>query len=121
MNIKLPPLEEHRLYQKEEIAQYAGSQKGTNNLDVAKSWFPFNLDTWEPDLIEWRDNEKIFYEYKKFSFNDLLKITNFKRELEDRALLYLQQADEKKRVDDIVDELSKGATFFPVLMQQNDP
>jgi hypothetical protein len=114
MNDMMPKLEEERVYHREEVAEYIGTQSGTSDFTVAELHFPRNLQTWEHDGTAWRDREEVFLQYKVFA------IEGFKEQISALETDYMKKSGERERVRFIVETLEKGNPFFPVLIQKND-
>jgi GNAT superfamily N-acetyltransferase len=113
--IMMPKLEEERVYHRDEVAAYIGTQEGSSDYTIAELRFPRNLKTWEPDVTAWRDGEEILLQYTVFPMED------FKEQLGPRlAECWERKNDEWNRVERIVEILENGNPFFPVLMQKND-
>jgi ribosomal protein S18 acetylase RimI-like enzyme len=114
MTVRMPKLEEGKVYHREEVAPYIGTQSDRSDFDVAALHFPRNLRTWEADVLAWRDREEILLQYMVFD------LTEFKEQIRAIETDYMKREDHRERVEAIVEKLMQGNPFYPVLMQQND-
>ncbi len=115
MPITMPKLEEGRVYHREEVADYIAEQSGTSDFVVMDLHFPIRLDNFEHDPSCWRDGEEILLQYRVFPMDD------FRLQICLLVETYRQHRAEWQRVEVIVKLLQAGASFFPVILQQNDP
>jgi ribosomal protein S18 acetylase RimI-like enzyme len=115
MSLRMPKLEEGRVYRKEEVAEYIGLQDGSSDYNVAVIHFPRNLKTWEHDFRGWRAEEEVLLQYQVYPLAD------FEDQLRDLEEGFNKDEKHRRRVQAIADILLQGQPVFPVFMQQNDP
>ena len=90
MPIQTPRLEEGRVYRRAEVEQYLGKQDGTSEYDVAAIHFPRNLETWQTDLMAWRNSEEMLLQYQIYPMAD------FEEQLRELEEVFTRHADHRQ-------------------------
>lgn len=115
VRLRLPELEDGRLYRRLEVEEYFGDQDGSSDFNVVFSHFPRSLVTWEHDFRQWRDGDEMLLLYRT--------ISTVRLETQIRAFeaAFSPLEKERDRVGEIEKLLRNGNVVFPVFMQLNDP
>ena len=115
--LRMPLLEDGRVYSRDEVAGYIGSHCGKCEYDFVLLGFPRDICDWELGLDHdrYRAGEAMVLQYRVFA------IAEFIDQLREKKKRYQARAGEWQRVRETVERLSRGEPVYPVYLQQNDP
>lgn len=116
MNLRLPDLEDGRVYRQQQVAEYIGFQDGSSDFNVVFSHFPRDLKTFESAVVSpERVGEEMFLQYRTFA------LSAFIAQIRRLETLFVPLEKDLSRIETIEEKLLSGDCVFPVFIQHNDP